>query len=84
MSINLFTDTLINDFDRAFNGAEVLRTYKGKNGNRLLIGKREHSPTGKHYVVTNMMFNEGKYSFYWSTYDIESFSEACDIATNNI
>jgi hypothetical protein len=76
----LYKEALTVDFDKAFNGATVERTYTSESGTRLIVGKREKSPTGKKYVVTHYMFNEGKFSFFWSTYDIETFTEACLIA----
>jgi hypothetical protein len=73
-------NTIQNDFDKAFNGATIERVYTGN----LVIGKRDSSPTGKKYVVTHYMKQDGKYSFYWSTYDIETFCEACDIAEEKL
>lgn len=76
----LYKDALIQDFDKAFNSASIERTYTSKSGTRLIVGKRNNSPTGKKYIVTHCMFNDGKFSFFWSTYDIETFAEACLIA----
>ena len=73
-----------NDFDKAFNGASVERVYISASGSMLVVGKRENSPTGKKYVVTHSMLNDSKYSFFWSTYDIETLSEACTIAQSKI
>jgi hypothetical protein len=78
---NLYNEMMAVDFDRAFNGASIERTYSNDH-KRLIVGKRKHSPTGKKYVITNYSLNGGKFCFYWSTYDIETLNEAYEIAVN--
>lgn len=70
---------MIQDLNIAMNGIETDSVFlRGFEGKGKVAFKRKSSPTGRDWAMTNYSYDAslGKYSFFWSAYDLETEAEA--------